>query len=391
MERVDEEIRIADMIAKKWLSKEALTDEEERLLSTWLNKSGDNKTIYEKYMNELPYDDFEEITKMVDPGGHWMSLDHLTRPQWGVERVLRVCVAAGVALLVALSAWVVVFEREKEISVMCMSVIPPGTKQAVLILADGQQIGLGKKDTLVNTVYSDIKIETGEVRYDMKEVKLVEEMTVAYNKIVVPRGGIYSLVLGDGTRVFMNSESELRYPVRFTDSLREVSLTGEAFFEVAHDSTRPFIVNAGGMHTRVLGTTFNILAYTDEPTVRMTLLSGRVEVSVDGLLLKKVLCPGEQVSWRCGSGEISVRKVDVGIQALWKDGVIVLVDDELEGVMRMLSRWYNVIYEFKGDRGMKHTFTGKIDRNEDLESVLKTLTLLGGPRFEIVGKKVYVY
>lgn len=100
--------------------------------------------------------------------------------------------------------------------------------------------------------------------------------------------------------------------------------------------------------------------------------------------------PGLQASWTKGTDKITVKKVNVATQALWRDGIIMLDDDELDDVMRMLARWYNVTYKFKGDRSVKHTFTGKIDRNEDLESVLKTLTLLGGPKFEIRGTVVYI-
>lgn len=113
-------------------------------------------------------------------------------------------------------------------------------------------------------------------------------------------------------------------------------------------------------------------------------------MSVNHLSLTETLKPGLQASWTKGTDKITVKKVNVATQALWRDGIIMLDDDELDDVMRMLARWYNVTYKFKGDRSVKHTFTGKIDRNEDLESVLKTLTLLGGPKFEIRGTVVYI-
>ena len=150
-------------------------------------------------------------------------------------------------------------------------------------------------------------------------------------------------------------------------------------------------MKTGELQTRVLGTSFNVLAYADEPAIQTTLFTGRVEVSVANTSLKEMLVPGMQASWKVGSGDISVKNVNMDIQSLWRDGIIMLDDDELESVMRMLSRWYNVAYEWKGDRSVKHTFTGKINRNEDLASVLSTLTLLGGPRFEIIGTTVYIY
>ena len=170
-----------------------------------------------------------------------------------------------------------------------------------------------------------------------------------------------------------------------------MELKGEAFFDVTRDPEHPFIVKTGEMNIRVLGTSFNVSAYMDDPAIRTTLFSGRVEILVNETTLKQELRPGMQANWTVGSDEIEVRMVNLDAASLWRDGIIVLDDDELEGVMRMLSRWYNVTYEFKGDGREKHTFTGKINRNEDLESVLRTLTLLGGPRFEIMGTKVYIY
>ena len=268
-----------------------------------------------------------------------------------------------------------------------MAVIEPGTAQAVLILNDGEKIALKDRDTLVNTKSSSINIQTGLVKYDVKPTESVE---VEYNTIEVPRGGIYSLVLSDGTKVFLNSDSRLKYPVTFNGEDRRVELSGEAFFEVVSDSLHPFIVHTRDMETHVLGTTFDIQAYPDELTTKTTLLTGRVLVSVNHLSLTETLKPGLQASWTKGTDKITVKKVNVATQALWRDGIIMLDDDELDDVMRMLARWYNVTYKFKGDRSVKHTFTGKIDRNEDLESVLKTLTLLGGPKFEIRGTVVYI-
>ena len=262
-----------------------------------------------------------------------------------------------------------------------------GGAQAVLILNDGEKIALKDRDTLVNTKSSSINIQTGLVKYDVKPTESVE---VEYNTIEVPRGGIYSLVLSDGTKVFLNSDSRLKYPVTFNGEDRRVELSGEAFFEVVSDSLHPFIVHTRDMETHVLGTTFDIQAYPDELTTKTTLLTGRVLVSVNHLSLTETLKPGLQASWTKGTDKITVKKVNVATQALWRDGIIMLDDDELDDVMRMLARWYNVTYKFKGDRSVKHTFTGKIDRNEDLESVLKTLTLLGGPKFEIRGTVVYI-
>lgn len=387
MDNIEKEIEIADIVVKKLLDGGMMSEGEKRRLRVWLEESEEHKKLFRQVAEGTTYVEFWEIVQLSDQRKQWQHLERLTREKRWIGRKRWTVYAAGVALLLSLGIWFGLHRTVVEETVVQMAVIEPGKTQALLVLDSGQEIVLQDRDTLVVTASSNISIQMGQVAYTTKK----EIQEVEYNTIVVPRGGIYSLILSDGTKVFLNSESELRYPVRFIEGNREVDLRGEAFFEVTSDSLRPFIVKTGELQTRVLGTSFNVLAYTDEPAIQTTLFTGRVEVSVANTMLKEILVPGMQASWKVGSGDISVKNVNMDIQSLWRDGVIMLDDDELESVMRMLSRWYNVTYEWKGDRGVKHTFTGKINRNEDLASVLSTLTLLGGPRFEIIGTTVYIY
>ncbi|WP_018339124.1 FecR family protein [Butyricimonas synergistica] len=389
MDNIRDEIEIADIVAKKLLKENELSEEEEQQLRRWLEESREHEELFQQVVGGQSLAEFREIIRLSDPGDQWQRLDRLTREKKSIGWRRWLAYVAGVALLLSLGLWFGLKQMKEDKNVVRMAVIESGKMRALLLLDDGRKIALQERDTLVTTASSNINIQMGQVVYEMKDD--VQETVVEYNTIVVPRGGIYSLVLSDGTKVFLNSESELRYPAKFAGGNRNVYLKGEAFFEVTPDSLRPFIVNAREMQTRVLGTSFNILAYADEPAIRTTLFTGRVEVSVNDTPLKEVLLPGMQASWEIGSDNIGVKKVNMDIQSLWRDGIIMLDDDRLESVMRMLARWYNVTYEWKGDRNARHTFTGKINRNEDLGSVLSTLTLLGGPRFEIVGTTVYIY
>ncbi len=388
MNRIEKEIKIADAVARKLLFGEELSEEEEIVLQEWLKERGGHQEWLRKYQERRLYREFEEIIRLSDTGKQWRRLE------WRVKGEKRIrwrkwgAYAAGVALLVCAGLWLGLHREETKVPVAKMSVIMPGRAQALLILNDGQRIALKNRDTVVNTALSSINVQTGIVKYNMKET---ENVAVEYNTIEVPRGGIYSLELSDGTKVFLNSDSRLKYPVRFDGEYRKVELSGEAFFEVSQDSLHPFIVDTKNLETRVLGTSFDVLAYPDEPTTKTTLLSGRVQVRVHDSSLEEVLVPGMQASWSTGAKEITIKKVNVEMQSLWRDRIIMLDDNDLESVMRMLSRWYDVTYEFRGDRSVKHTFTGKIDLNEDLGSVLTTLTLLGGPRFEIETNVVYIY
>ncbi len=387
MDHIEKEIKVADVITRKLLVGEEISEQEDAALREWLEESERHRAWLREYREKLPLGEFEEIVQISDVKEQWQKLDQLTKERKHIVWRKWSAYAAGVALLLSVGLWWGIQREKAEKPVTRMAVIEPGTAQAVLILNDGEKITLKDRDTLVNTKSSSINIQTGLVKYDVKSMESVE---VEYNTIEVPRGGIYSLVLSDGTKVFLNSDSRLKFPVTFNGENRRVELSGEAFFEVVSDSSHPFIVHTRDMETRVLGTSFDIQAYPDELTIKTTLLTGRVQVSVNHLSLTETLKPGLQASWTKGTDKITVKEVNVATQALWRDGIIMLDDDGLENVMRMLARWYNVTYEFKGDRSVKHTFTGKIDRNEDLESVLKTLTLLGGPKFEIRGTVVYI-
>lgn len=387
MNHIEKEIKIADIITRKLLVGEEIPEQEDTVLREWLEESERHREWFREYREKLPSGEFEKIVQLSDAKEQWQKLDRLTKERKRIGWRKWSSYAAGITLLLSVGLWFGIQREKAEEPVTRMAIIEPGTTQAVLILSNGEKITLKDRDTLVNTKSSSINIQTGLVKYDIKETESVE---VEYNTIEVPRGGIYSLVLSDGTKVFLNSDSKLKYPVTFNGEKRKVELSGEAFFEVASDSLHPFIVHTQDMETRVLGTSFDIQAYPDEPTTKTTLLTGRVLVSVNNSPLTEILVPGLQASWSTGTDEIIVKKVNVATQALWRDGVIMLDDAELDDVMRMLARWYDVTYEFKGDRSVKHTFTGKINRNEDLESVLNTLTLLGGPKFEIRGTVVYI-
>lgn len=390
MNNGEKEIRVADILIKKWLTEEELTGEEERLFEDWLEEADEHRVFFQQFNCGVSYREYVEIGQLTSQKKQWERLDSLTRPQRhiGWKRYVACAVAAVLLFVLGTGYWL---QREPKVgSVVPVAVVEPGTTQALLILNDGREIQLGNQDTLVNTTNTCISVQMGLAQYQAKEIT-ARGREVEYNTVVVPRGGVYSLVLSDGTRVFLNSESELRYPVHFVRQERNVELKGEAFFDVICDSVHPFIVRTGEMTTRVLGTSFNISAYTDDPAIKTTLFSGRVEISLHETALMQELTPGMQANWRIGSDEIKVKKVNLDIQSLWCEGIIVLDDDELEGVMRMLARWYNVTYEFKAAQRGKHTFTGKINRNEELECVLKRLTLLGGPQFEILGTKVYIY
>jgi ferric-dicitrate binding protein FerR (iron transport regulator) len=269
--------------------------------------------------------------------------------------------------------------------------VQPGGNKAVLTLAGGKNIVLD--DASDGTVATQggshvVKMAAGVLAYAAGSKGDLRQ--VIYNTLATPRGGQYQLRLPDGTRVWLNSASSIRYPTSFTGTERLVSVTGEAYFEVATDAAHPFIVTAGNIRVQVLGTHFNLNAYSDEAAVRTTLVEGSVRIqslATDGTAL--VMKPGQQAALAANGG-MSVKKADVNEVLGWKNGLFVFHRDELTGVMRRLSRWYDVQVAYSGGSIPESHFTGTIRRSEPLAKVLHMLELTGGVRFKVEGRKIIV-
>jgi transmembrane sensor len=264
--------------------------------------------------------------------------------------------------------------------------IVPGGNKAVLTLANGSKITLtGAHNGLINTQagVKIVKKADGQLVYDAKNS--ADAADHSYNTIETPRGGQYQVVLPDGSKVWLNAATTLRYPANFAGlKERHVELNGEAYFEVAHNADCPFTVTAGNQQIKVLGTHFNIMAYNDEGMVKTTLLQGSVRLTsgaVSGLLK-----PGEQGSFPDNS--LFVVPANVDEITAWKNGMFVFNNTDMYALMRQLSRWYDVNVEY--EPGVKSdVFFGKIERSSGLNKVLKILEL-GGVHFRVEGRKLIV-
>lgn len=269
--------------------------------------------------------------------------------------------------------------------------ILPGGKKALLTLADGRSINLddiksGRIAEEAGVLIS--KTADGQIVYRIAGEEAPEEGSFHYNTISTPRGGEYQLVLPDGTRVWLNAASTLRYPAQFAGAERRVELEGEAYFEVSRREDLPFIVNTAMQEVEVLGTHFNVRAYGDEPAVKTTLIEGKVKVH-QALAEAVTLRPGQQASSRQGGGRIDVNTIDIEEATAWKDGYFYFQNEDIRSVMNSIARWYNIEVEYQGDMEGK-VFGGTISRFESFEKLLQTIALTGSVRFRIEGRRIIV-
>ncbi|MES2109061.1 MAG: FecR domain-containing protein [Bacteroidota bacterium] len=264
--------------------------------------------------------------------------------------------------------------------------VAPGGNKATITLANGNVITLngtpnGKLASQGNTSIN--KTADGLVNYaSSKGNSLAQNMV--YNTAATPRGGRYQLILSDGTKVWLNAASSIKFPVEFLGNERNVEITGEVYFEVAHNERKPFRVTTNGQTVEVLGTHFNINAYSDEDAVKTTLLEGRVKVTAAGA--SSIIKPGEQARFK--QGAISVAEVDADEAVAWKNGFFYFKDDNIRGVMKELARWYDVDIKYEGVLPSRE-FSGEIPRNVNASQILDILTFKK-IHYQIDGKTIII-
>ena len=267
--------------------------------------------------------------------------------------------------------------------------IPPGGNKATLTLADGATISLddAKKGDIARDGNAEI-VKAGSGGTLVYHAMAGKQEAIAYNTITTPRGGQYQLDLSDGSKVWLNASSSLRFPTTFNGKDRTVELTGEGYFEIARNTAMPFAITVNGVRVQVLGTRFNINAYHDEPAIRTTLIEGAVRVvaAEQAMLLK----PGQQaVASRGDAGSLKLDPdADLEEVMAWKNEIFNFKNLDIETIMRQISRWYDVEVVYEGKKPEGH-FTGMISRNTPALTVLKMLEY-GGVHFTIASKKIVI-
>ena len=299
--------------------------------------------------------------------------------------------AAAITVMLGIGTWWMLNRQPAavtpatEITAVAIPDLPPGKEGALLTLADGRTIVLDSlaPGAISADSHNRIMLRQGSLDYAHWQ-QANGNASTQYNTMQTPRGRQFQLTLPDGTRVWLNAMSSIRFPVTFPGNSREVTITGEAYLEVEKDAARPFIVHSNGIVTEVLGTAFNVNAYGDEDATRITLINGKVVVSDADQ--RTILKPGTQAT--CNNKNILLAEVDADQAIAWKNGIFNFHQTSLQSAMRQIARWYDVEIEY-GKDVPAITFAGKIQRSLSLKQILKGLED-EQVHFTIAGKKLIV-
>ncbi len=369
-----------------------MTIEEERQLKDWLSASEEHQGYFDKvtafYQNGSQFENTEDTNKEA-----WSSiLNKIDLSQLKRNNRVLLYVGSLAASIVLLLGFMAILRPElfqQQRLIHADSSIIPGTEKAILLMDDGSSYDLSSgKNLSLDIGGTEISSQGTSLKYNSEKVATSE---VKYNTLVIPRGGQFNLTLADGTQVWLNAGSTLKYPTAFVGNDRRVELTGEAFFEVTKNKEKPFKVISGGQIVQVLGTSFNVSSYEEEPTIYTTLVEGKVNVYLeDEPQQQQVLAPNQQSMLIKGQNVISQREVEVMEYISWKDGWFYFKDKPLESIMLDLARWYDVSFQFKKQAAKEIPFTGKVPRYENLEDVLKLIEKTGDVKFKIERRMVTI-
>jgi transmembrane sensor len=399
-------IRQADLITRH--IHQDLTPDEDAELKAWQNERPENGQLFAELTNTETLKSELKILEDLDIDAGWEKVQAAARvsaPRIPISagRKKWWAAAAGIIVLLSLGGLLRYYFNNRaqpdmnQTARQKVAPILPGGDKAFLTLSDGTVILLdstGNGSLAREGAVEVIKLD-GVISYSGNGKS---EGEITFNTISTPKGGQYQIVLSDGSKVWLNAASSLKYPTAFPGKERKVELTGEAFFEVAHNASQPFLVGVPGkMNVVVTGTSFNINAYNDEAITHTTLIEGRVVVSssknrlsatTKGAGTSLVLAPGQQASLY-EDGKLDINdQADVEEVMAWKNGYFMFDNASVPSIMRQISRWYNVEVVYNGKMN-EETFSGMVSRTSSISKVLRIMEE-GGVIFKIDGNKIMV-
>lgn len=371
--------------------KESLTAEEQEILDQWLAEDQDHLNLYEHYAS----DDFVKQKLKSASGIAWredyesfMQRYAFLRRQNKWRQRIKYAAIFLLPLSLSLALWLKAPVQPVELAVQAPVV---ENNKPVLTLAGGERIILADSLKVSETDGTWVAGENGELVYTKQaQDTVIAPQTLLYNRLEVPRGAEYFLTLADGSKIWLNSETVIRYPVNFAGKKREIYLEGEAFFKVAKDPERPFVVHAAETKVEVLGTEFNVRNYSDELEVATTLVNGSVRLTTEKQNRQVILEPGEQGCIDKTTGNMGVQTVDTYLFTAWKDARFVFRNTRMEDLLNTLSRWYDLTIFYQNNAVKDICFTGDMARMVDFRQLLGIIEANERIQFRIRDRAVTV-
>ena len=386
MNRIEQDFEVARLIARSLT--DSLSDEERRWLDAWRSESAAHETLYARLCSESALQQHAAQRLAFDEAEGWAGVQRRLNSRRRRQLWMRCASVAAIVLLpLCLAGWLW-WSAQPEPIALPMEVaqeICPGSAHAWLTLDDGETVSLQHQtDTLLREGGATVaRLDSACLSYAPQTLSSPSQMN---HTVETPRGGEYTLLQRDGTRVHLNAMSSLRYPVAGGGERREVELTGEAYFEVSRSET-PFVVRTQCMEVEVLGTQFNLSAYPDEAS-QATLVSGRVKVRVESgesCLLE----PSQQATWMPDDHRLSIATVETDFYTSWIAGKIRFKDQRLEEIMKILSRWYGVETHYADERLKELRFGCHLNRYADITPFLHLLERTGKLHVRQQGRHLY--
>jgi len=394
MKEINKKIELSKLLAGKMLN--SLNDEQEAMLEKF-NEDSDNEKIVQDILDFKNFDDWNRKQAAISTSKEWGHFVKNMKASGNRGKVIKMKVVKTISAIAAIfiigfavNYTYQSFNSLTQYHTIAESNIPSGKPNAQLTLGSGVEVDLEK--AVVNVIEEgsmSIANNKGVLQYSQSEEKKTVEPVV--NRLTTPRGGEYQLVLPDGTKVWLNSDSELVYTVPFSENQRKVSLKGEAYFDVAHDKNKPFIVESNNQNIEVLGTEFNVSAYSEDINMVTTLVNGKVKVGHsinDQNYVEAFLAPNEQLVFDKETSISLKHEVDTYFYTSWKDGRFKFENEPLESFFIKLSRWYDVDV-FIADESIKEIrFTGDLPRYKDMADILSVIEAEMSVTIEIENNKV---
>ncbi|WP_281817098.1 FecR family protein [Parabacteroides goldsteinii] len=361
------------------------TDEERRIFTEWLDASDTNRAEYEKLKRLYQVTTHRSKNKTFNTEFAWQQVHKQTISK---KKTFRLPVWTRYAAMVAIIVFTGMIYFSKQPTSTIREVNMEEFSQPTLLLENGEKIALTEESFSMQKKDVVIKNDArNKLVYEPQ--KETQNKNVQNNHLVIPKGKTYKLLLSDGTKIWLNSETEITYPTRFVGNKRVVNLIGEAFFEVAKNKEKPFIVNANGMEVKVLGTSFNISCYTTDKTFNTTLINGSVSVKTNNKEAQTIV-PSEQLTYYKESEQTTIHTVNTELFTSWINGEYIFKDTTLEEIVKKLQRWYDFSVNYE-DESLKHNrYSLTADRNTNLDHLLEVISYTSNVKLERINNIINI-